>query len=261
MEHSNCTAISTQSGDAAASVTAHEFFHAWNVKRIRPQTLEPVDYTKEMYTRALWFAEGVTSTYGSYALERTGLWTKDQFYADLAGQIGELDSRPAHHWQSVEESSLDAWLEGYDEYRRPDRSISYYNKGQIVGDMLDLAIRDVTDNHKSLDDVLRRMNEIYAKQGRFYDDSQGVQTTAEEVAGTKFNDFFLTYVAGTEEIPYDKFLGAAGLALKVERRAAPDLQFWTTTGHGPGAQVVVSQVTPESAADAAGLRPETFCSR
>ena len=255
MEHSNCTAISTQSGDAAASVTAHEFFHAWNVKRIRPQTLEPVDYTKEMYTRALWFAEGVTSTYGSYALERTGLWTKDQFYADLAGQIGELDSRPAHHWQSVEESSLDAWLEGYDEYRRPDRSISYYNKGQIVGDMLDLAIRDVTDNHKSLDDVLRRMNEIYAKQGRFYDDSQGVQTTAEEVAGTKFNDFFLTYVAGTEEIPYDKFLGAAGLALRVERRAAPDLQFWTTTGHGPGAQVVVSQVTPESAADAAGLRP------
>ena len=255
MEHSNCTAISTQSGDAAASVTAHEFFHAWNVKRIRPQTLEPVDYTKEMYTRALWFAEGVTSTYGSYALERTGLWTKDQFYADLAGQIGELDSRPAHHWQSVEESSLDAWLEGYDEYRRPDRSISYYNKGQIVGDMLDLAIRDVTDNHKSLDDVLRRMNEIYAKQGRFYDDSQGVQTTAEEVAGTKFNDFFLTYVAGTEEIPYDKFLGAAGLALRVERRAAPDLQFWTTTGPGPGAQVVVSQVTPESAADAAGLRP------
>ena len=255
MEHSNCTAISTQSGDAAASVTAHEFFHAWNVKRIRPQTLEPVDYTKEMYTRALWFAEGVTSTYGSYALERTGLWTKDQFYADLAGQIGELDSRPAHHWQSVEESSLDAWLEGYDEYRRPDRSISYYNKGQIVGDMLDLAIRDVTDNHKSLDDVLRRMNEIYAKQGRFYDDSQGVQTTAEEVAGTKFNDFFLTYVAGTEEIPYEKFLGAAGLALRVERRAAPDLQFWTTTGHGPGAQVVVSQVTPESAADAAGLRP------
>ena len=110
--------------------------------------------------------------------------------------------------------------------------------------MLDLAIRDATDNHKSLDDVLRRMNEVYAKQGRYYDDSQGVETTAEEVAGTKFNDFFLTYVAGTDEIPYDKFFSAAGLALRVERRAAPDLQFWTTTGHGPGAQVVVSQVTP-----------------
>ena len=97
-----------------------------------------MDYTKEMYTRALWFAEGVTSTYGAYTLERTGLWTKDQFYGDLAGQISELDSRPAHTWQSVEESSLDAWLEKYDDYRQPDRSISYYNKGQIAGVLLDL---------------------------------------------------------------------------------------------------------------------------
>jgi predicted metalloprotease with PDZ domain len=256
MEHSNCTAISVPSGDAAASVTAHEFFHAWNVKRIRPQALEPVDYTKEMYTRALWFAEGVTSTYGAYTLERSGIWTKDQFYGDLAQQIGELDSRPAHRWQSVEESSLDAWLEGYDEYRRPERSISYYNKGQLVGDMLDLAIRDATDNHKSLDDVLRSMNENYAKQWRFYYESQGVQTTAEEVARIKFDDFFRNYVAGTTEIPYDTFLNAAGLELKVERRAAPDLGFWTT-GHafGATAQVVVTQVTPGSTAEAAGLRP------
>jgi predicted metalloprotease with PDZ domain len=256
MEHSNCTAISTSSGDTAASVSAHEFFHAWNVKRIRPQTLEPVDYTKEMYTRALWFAEGVTSTYASYTLERSGLWTKDQFYKDLAGQIGELDSRPAHLWQSVEESSLDAWLEGYDEYRRPERSISYYNKGQIVGEMLDLAIRDATDNHKSLDDVLRRMYEVYAKQGRFYDDSQGVQATSEELAGVKFDDFFRSYIAGTAEIPYDKFLNAAGLELKAERRAVADLGFWTT-GHafGSTAQVVVTQVTPGSTAEAAGLRP------
>jgi predicted metalloprotease with PDZ domain len=253
MEHSNCTAISSSSGEAAASVAAHEFFHAWNVKRIRPRTLEPVDYTKEMYSRALWFAEGVTSTYGSYALERSGLWTKDQFYTDLAGQIGELDSRPAHRWQSVEESSLDAWLEGYDEYRLPERSISYYNKGQIVGDILDLAIRDATDNHKSLDDVLRRMYDVYAKQGRLYADSQGVQAVAEEVAGVKFDDFFRRYVAGTDEIPYDKFLDAAGLRLIVERRAAPEMGFYIS-GRGPGAQVLVSQVVPGSAAEAAGLQ-------
>jgi predicted metalloprotease with PDZ domain len=255
MEHSNCTAISSSSGDAAASVAAHEFFHAWNVKRIRPQSLEPVDYTKEMYTRALWFAEGVTSTYGSYTLERSGLWTKDQFYADLAGQIGELDSRPAHRWQSVEESSLDAWLEGYDEYRRPERSISYYNKGQILGVLLDLQIRNATDNHKSLDDVMRGMYAVYAQHGQFYADSEGVLHEAAVVAEEKFDHFFRSYVAGTEEIPYDNFFDAAGLELKVERRAAPELGFWTTTtGHGADAQVLVSQVIPGSAAEAAGLK-------
>ncbi len=253
MEHSNCTAIAASSLESATAIAAHEFFHAWNVKRIRPQTLEPVDYTKEMYTRALWFAEGVTSTYGAYTLERTGLWSKEQFYGDLAAQISELDSRPAHVWQSVEESSLDAWLEKYDEYHRPDRSISYYNKGQIVGEMLDLAIRDATDNHKSLDDVLRRMNEEYARQGRFYDDSLGVEAAAEEVAGVKLDEFFRRYVAGTDEIPYDKFLAAAGLELKVEMRSAADLGFWTAA-HGPGAAVQVSQVSPGSSAEAAGLR-------
>jgi predicted metalloprotease with PDZ domain len=255
MEHSNCTAISASSGDAAASVAAHEFFHAWNVKRIRPQTLEPVDYTKEMYTRALWFAEGVTSTYGSYTLERSGLWTKDQFYADLAGQISELDSRPAHRWQSVEESSLDAWLEGYDDYRRPERSISYYNKGQILGVLLDLQIRDATDNHKSLDDVMRRMYAVYAQQGQFYADSEGILHEVAVVAEEKFDDFFRSYVAGTEEIPYDSVFDAAGLELKVERRAAPELGFWTTTtGRGADAQMLVSQVVPDSSAEAAGLK-------
>ncbi|HEX2776985.1 MAG TPA: hypothetical protein VHN10_10130, partial [Candidatus Acidoferrales bacterium] len=201
MEHANCTAIGAGSVEGASAIAAHEFFHVWNVKRIRPQTLEPVDFTKEQYTRALWFAEGVTSTYAAYTLERSGLWPKEKFYADLASQISELDSRPARLWQSVEESSLDAWLEKYDDYRQPDRSISYYNKGQIVGEMLDLSIRDVTDNRKSLDDVMRRMNDEYAKKGKFYDDSDGVRAVAEDVSGTNLADFFQRYVAGTDEVP------------------------------------------------------------
>jgi predicted metalloprotease with PDZ domain len=215
MEHRNSTVIAATSVDAAIAVAAHEFFHVWNVKRIRPQSLDPVDYTKEQYTRALWFAEGVTSCYAAFTLERSGLWSKNQFYADLASQIGELQSRPAHRWQSVEESSLDAWFENYDGYNSPDRSISYYNKGQIVGVLLDLAIRDATDNRKSLDDVLRLMNEEYARQGKFYNDSEGVRAAVEEVAGKSFNDFFLRYVSGTEEIPYDDFLATAGLELNL----------------------------------------------
>jgi predicted metalloprotease with PDZ domain len=220
MEHMNSTAIADASTSGAAAIAAHEFFHVWNVKRIRPQTLQPVDYSKEQYTRALWFAEGVTNTYSSYTLERTGLWSRDQFYADLASQIADLESRPARKWQSAEESSLDAWFEKYDAYNQPSRSISYYVKGQILGVMLDLAIRDATDDRKSLDDVMRRMNDEYAKAGRYYDDSAGVLRAVNEVSGKNFGKFFRRYVAGTEEIPYDHFLGIAGLELQLD--TAPD---------------------------------------
>src|ERR1700677_1954461 len=253
MEHANCTAIGAASVESAVTIAAHEFFHAWNVKRIRPQTLEPVDFTKEQYTRALWFAEGVTSTYAAYTLGRSDIWPRERFYADLASQISELDSRSAHLWQSVEESSLDAWLEKYDDYRQPERSISYYNKGQIVGEMLDLLIRDATEGSKSLDSVMTRMNEIYAKQGKYYEDTEGVRAVAEEVAGRSLQDFFRGYISGVDPIPYDKFLGAAGLELRVETHSMADLGFWTVGGRGGGATAVVSQIVPGSAAEAAGL--------
>ena len=216
MEHMNSTAIAATSTSGAAAIAAHEFFHVWNVKRIRPQSLQPVDYAKEQYTRALWFAEGVTNTYSSYTLERAGLWSRKQFYADLASQIADLQSRPARKWQSAEESSLDAWFEKYDDYNRPSRSVSYYDKGQIVGVMLDLAIRDATGDRKSLDDVMRRMNDEYAKAGRYYDDSAGVLRVVNEVSGKDFSEFFRRYVSGTDEIPYDSFLGIAGLQLNLD---------------------------------------------
>jgi len=182
-----------------------------------------VDYSRDQYTRALWFAEGVTSTYGNYALLRCGLWTRGQFYADLAAQIGELESRPARLWKSVEESSLDAWLEKYDFYARPDISISYYNKGQILGDFLDLTIRDATANRQSLDDVMRGMNSEFALRGRFYDDSAGIRQVAQEIAGRDLGDFFSLYVAGTAAIPYDQLLAVAGLELRVVPGVSPEL--------------------------------------
>jgi len=190
MEHANSTAISAPSDEYLPGVAAHEFFHLWNVKRIRPATLEPVDRTKEMYTRALWFAEGVTNTYGSYTLLRSGIWNKEQFYADLSEQITELEGRPANRWQSAEQSSLDAWFEKYPLYNQPEYSISYYTKGQVLGDLLDILIRDRTNNEKSLDDVLRTMNTEFAKQGKTYRDSLDVERTAEKVAGGSFEDFF-----------------------------------------------------------------------
>jgi predicted metalloprotease with PDZ domain len=214
MEHADSTAISAESVDELKNLCAHEFFHAWNVKRIRPQALEPVDYAKEQYTRVLWFAEGVTSTYAAYTLVRTGLWSKSQFYDDLASQITDVETRPARKWQSVEDSSLDAWLEKYPDYNSPYRSISYYDKGQVLGVLLDLTVRDATGNRKSMDDVMRLMDEEYAKQHKLYRSEDAIRAAVEKVSGVSFEDFFRQYVAGVDEIPYDKFLSIAGLELK-----------------------------------------------
>jgi predicted metalloprotease with PDZ domain len=226
MEHANSTAIGLSPGSTGAGVSAHEFFHLWNVKRIRPKSLEPVDYTREQLTRALWFAEGVTSTYTSYTLVRAGITTPRQFYDDLAAQISALEARPARLWQSVEQASLDAWLEKYSIYRRPDLSISYYNKGQILGALLDILVRDATNNRRSLDDVMRTLNETFAKKGRFYNDSADIRAVAEQIAGRNFGDFFRRYVAGTDELPAAEILALAGLNLtwKQERGRVAEIQ-------------------------------------
>jgi predicted metalloprotease with PDZ domain len=254
MEHANSTAISTRSDEDFASVAAHEFFHLWNVKRIHPATLFPVDHTKEQYTRALWFAEGVTNTYASYALVRTGLWTKGQFYEDLGEQISELEARPANKWQSAEQSSLDAWLEGYPLYNRPQNSVSYYTKGQVLGVLLDILIRDRTENERSLDDVLRSMNEEFAKRGRSYRDSLDVRLTAEKIAGGSFEDFFEKYVAAAEPLPYQHVVALAGLELRTEERRRPSVGFYAVRDEA--GSLVVRGIDPGGAAEQAGLHSD-----
>jgi predicted metalloprotease with PDZ domain len=259
MEHMNCTAISADLPAQVPSYSAHEFFHAWNVKRIRPQSLEPVDYTREMWTRSLWFAEGVTSTYGAYTLLRTGLWSTPQFYGNLADEIRVLQSRPAHRWQSVEQSSLDAWYEKYPLYTRPEESISYYNKGQIVGVLLDILIRDRTDNLASLDDVLRALNEEYAKTGRFYDESEGLRAVMENVirkrapsADADLSEFFRRYISGSDEIPYSDFLARAGWTLRDTSQRRATLGF--SINRDSGASTSIASVDRESGASEAGLK-------
>jgi predicted metalloprotease with PDZ domain len=252
MEHSDGTAISVQSAESLPGVAAHEFFHLWNVKRIRPATLYPVDYTKEQYTRALWFAEGVTNTYGSYTLERSGIWSKQQLYHDLSEQITELEARPANRWQSAEQSSLDAWLEKYPLYENPEYSVSYYSKGQILGVLLDILIRDRTDNAKSLDDVLHQMNNDFGLPGTPYRDSLDVQLTAEKVAGGSFEDFFKHYVAGASPLPYQAIFALAGLELRQITRQRAALGFAAEGAlQGP---LVVRSVDANSAAAEAGLQ-------
>ncbi len=258
MEHAYGTAISVNAAsgkvdlEALAGISAHEFFHLWNVKRIRPQSLEPIDYQHQQDTRALWFSEGVTSTVSELMQVRAGLIDERRYLADLASQITELESRPARTWQSAENSSLNAWLEGDAFYRTPQRSISYYNKGEILGVLLDLRIRQSTQGSKSLRDLFQWMNQHYARQHRYFPDSAGVQEGAESITGQSFADFFRDYVAGVKPIPYDEFFRYVGLHLVPENVVVADPGFISTANLD--GQSEVTTVSPGSDAARAGLK-------
>lgn len=256
MEHAYSTAIGISAQNLGSlagfdSVSAHEFFHLWNVKRIRPQSLEPIDYTKENYTRALWFSEGVTNTVADLMLLRAGLLDERGYLDRLASAITTLQNRPAHRTQSVEESSLDTWFDGYPSYRAPERSINYYNKGEIVGVLLDLKIRQDSRGKKSLRDLFRDMNQQYARQGKFFADSEGVRVSAEMLTGTDLRAFFQRYVAGIEELPYDELFATVGLKLNRQSRNIADAGIIALRNFdGP---LLVTEVTG-TAASRAGIR-------
>jgi predicted metalloprotease with PDZ domain len=259
MEHAYSTAIelsapSLQSDPGQlASMAAHEFFHLWNVKRIRPQTLSPPDYTKENYTRALWFSEGVTSTVEQYALLQSHLIDEKGFLQNISEEITSLQRRPAHLTQSVEESSLDAWLEKYPQYRQLTRSINYYNKGFLLGILLDLAMRQGSNDQSSLQDLFQYLNQTYARKDRTFDDSEAIRKAAETVSGSDLSAFFTKYVAGTDEIPYDEFFNWVGLRVVAHEKtiADPGLRAARNFDLAP----VVVYVQPDSSAAYAGLLP------
>jgi predicted metalloprotease with PDZ domain len=257
MEHAYSTAIDisanrlTENPLSLGDLTAHEFFHLWNVKRIRPQPLEPVDYTKENYTRAFWFSEGVTTTAGNIIRARAGLLDNARNLKGMADEIAELQRRPAYLTQSVEESSLDAWLEKYDYYRLPTRSISYYNKGYLLGVLLDLQVREDSHGSGSIREVFHWMNENYARKGLFFPDTEGVRRAAEAVSHSDLGWFFEKYVVGTEEIPWDDFFRSVGLHLVQRVSSVADPGFVATQNFD--APPLVSAVSVGSAAERAGL--------
>lgn len=261
MEHAYGTAIAFPAGRLDSgwlefqATVAHEFFHLWNVKRIRPQGLEPVDYIHGNDTRDLWLSEGVTSTYEELTLVRSGLASRKEFYDRVADQIGTLQKRPARLFQSAELSGMDAWLEGHRDYYRPERSISYYNKGELLGFLLDLGLRQASHGHAGLDDFMRALNQDFAQRGRFFEDSDLI-ALAGQLGGAPFDaqTFFRDYVTGTRELDYDRYLGYAGLNLVKETASEPDWGLRASMGFGGSHNIEVESVDPDSAAADAGLR-------
>lgn len=195
------------------SLVAHEFFHLWNVKRIRPDALGPFDYTKENFTTLLWVAEGITSYYENMILRRAGLVTDKEFLADAARAFQSLQRTPGRGVMSAEEASFDSWIKYY---RQDENSINsqvdYYEKGAILGLLLDLEIRKRSNGAKSLDDIMRYLYTEFSKKNRNYTPTD-FQKVSEMMAGSSLQEFFAKYVRGREEIDYNAALAAAGLRL------------------------------------------------
>ncbi len=228
LEHLNSTALiwTRYNFRPAASyrnflaLAAHEFFHAWNVKRIRPDALGPFDYTRENYTRLLWVAEGLTDYYEYVLLRRAGLISDKEYLEEGARAIQALQNTPGRRAISLEEASFDAWIKYYRQDENSINSqISYYSKGAIVGMLLDLEIRRRSAGAKSLDDVMRYLYTEYSKKNRNFT-PEDFQRACELQAGSSLEDFFRRYVRGREELDYNAAFAAAGLQLDMTGRAA-----------------------------------------
>jgi len=239
------------------SLVSHEFFHLWNVKRLRPDALGPFDYNNENYTKLLWVAEGITDYYADVALRRAGLISEQDFLTAVARAFQQLQNTPGRLVQSVEESSFDTWVKFY---RQDENSInsqvSYYDKGAILGLLLDLEIRNKSNNVKSLDDVLRHLYQDFFKKGRNYT-PEDFQKTAEMMAGSSLDEFFSKYVRAREELDYNASLAAAGLKLdrgvRSEGNKPVERAYFGADTAQEGDRLVVRRVYADSPAYDQGL--------
>lgn len=196
-------------------LVAHEYHHLWNVKRLRPFALGPFDYDNENYTTNLWVAEGFTAYFEHKLMLRAGFSTEQETVQALADAASVVMNTQGSKIQSAAEASYDAWIK----YYRPNENsanstISYYNKGEIIGLLMDLEIAHATKGTKSLDDVMKAMyQEYYKKKGRGYTDAE-FKSMVEKISGTSFTDFWKRYVNGTDPVEYKKYLGYAGIRVK-----------------------------------------------
>ncbi|HEX2021122.1 MAG TPA: M61 family peptidase, partial [Candidatus Thermoplasmatota archaeon] len=206
------------------SLEAHEFFHTWNVKRLRPAALGPFDYAKESHTTLLWAMEGVTSYYDHLVLARAGLLTEARYREFLGETITKLLQQPGRLKLSLAESSFLAWIKLYKQDANwVNTGVSYYLKGELVAMVLDLEIRRRTRGRRSLDDVLRALYEEYPFDGPGIPEARlggrdGWRETLERVTGVSWRAFWRRHIEGTDEVDFDRALRVVGWRVRPVRR-------------------------------------------
>ncbi|MBI1305429.1 MAG: PDZ domain-containing protein [Bacteroidetes bacterium] len=236
---------------AFLGLIAHEYFHLWNVKRIRPVELGPFNYNQENYTDMLWMAEGITSYYDDLTLLRTGIHTPDSYLEVLASSMNRLENKPGKEIMSLTEASRLAWIKAYLPNENSENvTISYYNKGLLVAWLIDLKILKTTEGKKRLDDVMRELYHRYQKFDKGIVMSEFI-SVCNEVSGIDFTQFFDDYVYGLKALPYEEMIQGFHLELKNQvNEDKADLGIKTKT---EGGKCVISFVRFGSPAVAAGL--------
>ncbi len=243
-------------------LVSHEYFHTWNVKRIKPAAFLPYDLTREAYTRQLWAFEGITSYYDDLILVRTGLITIDDYLELLGQNITALLRTPGRAKQSIAESSFDAWIKYYrQDENSPNAIVSYYIKGALVGLALDLRLR--RDSSITLDDVMRALWQRYGLQGIGVPE-RGVEAVASELSNLDLAAFFRDFVHGTTELPLADLLRSVGIDLRLRRTQGPKDKggkpahagmpaVWLGANFTDSSELLVKTVLNGSPAERAGL--------
>jgi predicted metalloprotease with PDZ domain len=226
-----------------ASLYAHEIFHAWNVKRLRPSEMWPYRYDRPEPTALLWISEGITDYYADVAEVRSGLTSPNEFYATTTGKIDEVGDAPA---VSLEDASLTTWVKPVD-----GTDDIYYPKGSIAGLLLDIMIRDGSDNQRSLDTVLRELYQADYKAGKGFTNEDFWQTVSQAAGGKSFANFEERYVNGREPFPYDSVFPLGGMRLMVDRIVLPNLGI-SSSLDDQGRRVI--GVDPSGTGAAAGVK-------
>lgn len=258
LEHKNCCSLlyprfgfqGEEKHNRFMQLVAHEFFHLWNVKRIRPAALEKFDYEGENYTPSLWFSEGTTSYYDLIIPRRAGIYDDKEFLAELSKEITRFLTTPGRLVQPLSESSFDAWIKLY----RPDANssnsqMSYYLKGEMVTLLLDLLIRDRTQGAKSFDDVLVAMWEQFGKAEIGFTELQ-LKNIIESIASQDLTEFYDRYIHGVEELPFNEYLNPFGIELQPVAANTPYLGINVKSEHG---KELIKSVASNSPAQLAGI--------
>ncbi len=261
LEHLNSVALTFSVAGLASpsgyknvlSFISHEYFHNFNVKRIRPAALGPFDYDRENYTNMLWVAEGMTSYYEDIVLNRAGLLGRDEVLERFRSSIARFENSPGRLFQSATQSSFDTWIRFFNRGgNAANTTISYYDKGAALGLLLDLKIRNETGNRKSLDDVMRTLyREFYGEKKRGFTDAE-FREVCERTAGVPLAEIF-EYAATTKAVDYRKYLAYAGLEIEDQPRELPGAYLGAAAQPDQDGRLVVMNVEWDSPASRAGL--------